>query len=100
MPEMLWSLYFIQAQGYKAKCMGLYQDDISTQLFIKNGWMSSEKRRKHIKAKFFFIKDRVDKGEIKVMDPTKKMWADVLTKPLQGMVFQTMRAEPMNCPVN
>jgi hypothetical protein len=26
MPEMLWSLYFIQAQGYKAKCMGLYQD--------------------------------------------------------------------------
>ncbi len=91
MPEMLWSLYFIQAQGYKAECMGLYQDNISTQLLIKNGWMSSGKRTKHIKAKFFFIKDRVDKGEIKVMDcPTKEMWADVLTKPLQGMAFQTM----------
>ncbi len=22
-PEMLWSLYFIQAQGYKAECVGL-----------------------------------------------------------------------------
>ncbi len=74
---------------------------ISTQLLIKNGRISSGKRTKHIKAKFFFIKDRVDKGEIKVMDcPTKVMWADVLTKPLQGMVFQTMRAEIMNCPVN
>ncbi len=104
MPEMLWSLYFTQAQGYKAECLGLYQDNISTQLLIKNGRMSSGKRTKHIKAKFFFIKDRVDKREIKVMDcPTKEMWADVLTKPLQGMVFQTirsMRAELMNCPVN
>jgi hypothetical protein len=63
--------------------------------------MSSGKRTKHIKAKFFFIKDRVDKGEIKVMDcPTKKMWADVLTKPLQEMAFQTMRAELLNLSVN
>jgi hypothetical protein len=101
MPEMLWSLYFIQAQGYKAKCMGLYQDNISTQLLIKNGRISRGKRTKHIKAKFFFIKDTVDKGEINVMDcPTKEMWADVLTKPLQGMAFLTMRAELINCPVN
>jgi len=26
MPEMLWSLHFIQAQGYDAECAGLYQD--------------------------------------------------------------------------
>ncbi len=77
--------------------MGLYQDNISTQLLIENGGMSSGKRTKHIKAKFFFIKNRVDKGVIKVMDcPTKEMWADMLTKPLQGMAFQTMRAELMN----
>ena len=28
------------------------------------------------------------------------MWADVMTKPLQGMAFKTMRVELMNCPVN
>ena len=58
--------------------------------------MSSGKKTKHIKAKFFFIKDRVDNGEIKVIDcPT-----DIMTKPLQGTAFRMMQAELMNCPVN
>ena len=101
MPEMLWSLHFIQAQGYEAECVGLYQDNISTQLLIKNGRMSSGKKTKHIKAKFFFIKDRVDDGEIKVLDcPTEEMWADIMTKPLQGTAFRVLRAELMNCPIN
>jgi len=101
MPEMLWSLHFIQAQGYEVECVGLYQDNISSQLLIRNGKMSSGKKTKHIKAKFFFIKDRVDDGEIKVIDcPTEKMWADMMTKPLQGTAFRVMRAELMNFDIN
>jgi hypothetical protein len=101
MPEMLWSLHFIQAQGYEAECMGLYQDNIITQLLIKNGKMSSGKKTKHINAKFFLIKDRVDNGDIRVIDcPTEVMWVDIMTKPLQGTAFRVMRAELMNCPVN
>ena len=43
----------------------------------------------------------MDEGEIKVIDcPTEKMWADIMTKPLQGIAFRTMQAELMNCPVN
>jgi hypothetical protein len=50
--------------------------------------MSRGKKTKQIKAKFFFIKDRIDSGEIKVIDcPSEEMWADVLAKPLQGMAF-------------
>jgi hypothetical protein len=41
MPEMQWLLHFIEAQGYSTKCVGLYQDNISTQLLIKNGVMLS-----------------------------------------------------------
>jgi hypothetical protein len=101
MPEMLWSLYFIQLQGYEPECVGLYQDNISTQLLIKNGNFSSGKKTKHIKAKFFFIKDKLDSGEIRVIDcPAEEMWADVLTKPLQGMAFRTMREQLMNCAIN
>ena len=38
MPEMLWTLYFVQSQGYGAEeCMGFYQDNISAQLLMKNG---------------------------------------------------------------
>jgi hypothetical protein len=37
--------------------------------------MSSGKETKHIKAKFFTIKDRVDNGEIKVIDcPPDNSW--------------------------
>jgi hypothetical protein len=68
MPEMLWSLNFIWRQGYEAECMGLYPDNISSRLLIKNGRMSSGRKMKHIKSKFFFIKDRVDEVEIKVID--------------------------------
>ncbi len=101
MPEMLWSLYFIQSQGYEAECVGLYQDNISTQLLIKNRKMLSGKKTKHIKAKFFLIQDRVDDGEIRVIDcPAEMMWADIMTKPLQGTAFRVMKAELMNCPVN
>ncbi len=101
MPEILWSLHFIQAQGYNAECVGLYQDNISTQLLIKNEKMPSGKRTKHIKVKFFFIKDRADDGEVKVLDcPTEKVWADIMTKLLQGTAFRVMRAEVMNCDVN
>jgi hypothetical protein len=97
MPELLWSLYFIQTQGYKAECMGMYQDNISTQLLMKTGKMSSGKKTKHLKVKFFFIKDRVDEGAIKVIDcATKEMWADVMTKSWQGTAFKIMHAELMN----
>ncbi len=89
MPEMLWSLHFIQGQEYECECIGLYQDNISMQLLIKNGRMLSGKNSKHIKSKFFFIKDRVDNGEIKVIYyPAKEMWADVMTKLLQGIAFR------------
>ncbi len=100
MLEMLWSLHFMQAQGYEVECVGLYQDNISIQLLIKIGKMSSGKKTKHIKAKFFFIEDRIDDGEIRVLDcPTKEMWADIMTKPMQGKAFRVMQAELMNCRV-
>ena len=63
--------------------------------------MLSGKKTKHIKAKFFLIQDRVDNEEIRVIDcPAEKMWADIMTKPLQRTAFRVMRAELMNCPVN
>ena len=40
----------------------------------------------------FFVKDRVDKGEVKVeYCPTELMLADFYTKPLQGRLFKRFR---------
>jgi hypothetical protein len=90
MLEMLWALHFIQAQGYSPECVGLYQDNISTQLLIKNVRILSGMHTKHIKVKFFFIKNRVDDKEIKVFDcPTHKVWADVFDKTPAGNGIQS-----------
>jgi len=65
----------------------------------KNGRVSSSKRTKHIKAKYFLIKDYYDSGEIDLRYClTDVMWAKVLTKPLQGPKFRDMRAFLQNSP--
>ena len=101
MPQMLWSLYFIRAQGWDVKHIELHQDNISAQLLEINGQFSSSSKTKHIKAKVFFVKDKVDEGDVVIKDcPTEVMWADVNTKPKQGRVYKEMRAVLMNCPVD
>ncbi len=47
-----------------------------------NGSLSSSKRTKHIKARYYFIKDRIEEGEVDMQYcPTKEMWSNVLNKP-------------------
>ncbi len=79
----------------------IYQDNMSSLSVEKNGCISSSKRTKHIKAKYFFIKHYYDSGEINLcFCPTEQMWADILTKPLQGVKFCQMHAFLMNCPTD
>ena len=98
MPAVLWSLYFIQAQGYGVKYAETHQDNVGAQMLETNEKFSSSRKTKHIKSKFFFIKDKVDSKEVKILDcPAGVMWADMLTEPLQGTEFRKMRAQLMNC---
>ena len=97
--DVLWTRHFLEAQGYTISDNIIYQDNMSTLSLEKNGHVSSSKRTKHIQAKYFFIKDYAASGEINLRYcPSDRMWADVLTKPLQGMKFRQMRAFLMNCP--
>ena len=100
MPEVLWSLHFFQAQGYGVKYAEIHQDNVSVQLLETNGKFSSSSKTKHVKTKFFFIKDKVNSEEVKIVDcPAGVMWADVLTKPLQGTEFRKTRTQLMNCTI-
>jgi len=101
MPQMLWSLYFIRAQGWNMEHIELHQNNVSAELLEINGKFSCSSKTKHIKAKIFFVKDKVDDSDIVIKDcPTEVMWADIMTKPKQGKVFREMRAVLMNCHVN
>jgi hypothetical protein len=62
MPGMLWLLYFMESQGYNVECIGLHQDNMSTQHLMKNGWFSSGKKTKHIWAKFLLSKTESTMG--------------------------------------
>ena len=78
----------------------IYQDNVSAQMLETNRKFSSSRKTKHIKAKFFFIKDKVDSEEVNIVDcPAGVMWTDVLTKPLKGTEFRKMRAQLMNCAI-
>jgi hypothetical protein len=93
MPQMLWTLYFLEAQGYKIDDNILYQDNKSSILLETNGRGSSGKGTRHIDVRYFFIADRVKSGELRIEHcPTAIMIADYFTKPLQGALFCKLRA--------
>ena len=87
--KILWTRWFIEAQGYRIRENILYQDNKSTILLITNGRKSAGKRSRAINIRYFFVADQQQKGFISAQYcPTKKMWADPLTKPLQGSEFK------------
>ena len=80
LPQMLWYRHFINAQAYKLIDVILYQDNLSAILLEKNGRMSSTKRTKHIDVRYYYVKDRVAAGDLRIEHcPTKEMWADYLS---------------------
>ena len=101
MPDILWSLYFLQEQGFETSHAVVYQDNKSAILLEINGKQSSSKRTKHIKMKYFFVKDKVDEGEVRIEHkPSEEMWVDILTKPKQGRPFRVDRSKLMNCAID
>jgi hypothetical protein len=89
----------MQEQGYDMEALLLYQDNMSAMLLETNGKASSSKRTKHIKIKYFLVKDKIDQGDMTVEHcPTEQMWTDVNTKPKQGAVFRKFRGHMMGIP--
>ena len=75
----------------------LYEDNMSTIAFVKKGGTTSH-RTKHIAVRYYFIKEKIDEGEIDVeYTPTLQMLADMFTKPLQGELFRVMRTKVLGC---
>ena len=64
MPQMLWTRYFLEAQGYGIYRNILYQDNMSAMLLENNGKKSSTKNRKHMNMHYYFIKYQVETGDV------------------------------------
>ena len=89
---------FLIAQGHECGPVILYQDNLSCMHLLAKGKASSERSR-HIAIRYFWLKERVDEGEIKIEHlATELMPANILTKPLQGEQFKTERFMLTNWP--
>ena len=97
MSQVLWTCYFLDAQGYNINDCVSYQDNKSAMLLEQNGRASSSKRTRHINIRYYFVTDRINCGEIKLQYcPTTKMLGDYFTKPLQGTLFNKFRDRVLN----
>ena len=77
----------------------MYQDKLSSMLLNNYGRLSSGNHTKHIRIRYFPIKDIMAMGDLKVKYfPTGKMLANHITKPLQGVAFRKFRAEIQGIP--
>jgi exosome complex RNA-binding protein Rrp4 len=78
---------FVIAQGYEVGPAIVYQDNMSCMALMKRGRPASERSR-HISIRHFWLAERVANGEILIEHlRTDKMFANVLTKPVQGAQF-------------
>jgi hypothetical protein len=92
--QVLWTKNFLSEQGNVMKPATMFQDNQSTIHLLKNGQSNSETTR-HIDIRYFFITDRIKRGDIQVIyKPILEMMADIMTKPLTGNLFQKLET---NC---
>jgi len=86
-----WTKNFMCEKGYDLETH-LKEDNRSTMLMMKNGKLSAKKRTKHFDIRYYYVKDLIDRGVIRVSHClSENMIADFFTKPLQGKHFVKLR---------
>ena len=96
LPYNIWMTNFLHEQGYPLSSNVIFQDNQSAIKMEINGRNSCTGNSRHIDIRYFFVKDRIDQGNLTVeYCPTEQMLADFFTKPLQGSTFQKFRAQIM-----
>ena len=92
MSPILWTRLFLKHQEVPIDENILMQDNKSAILLEKNGKRSSGKRTRAINIRYFFVTDQVEKKNLSIeYCPTGEMWADYMTKPLQGTTFMKFK---------
>jgi hypothetical protein len=92
----LWMRGMVKAQGYELVPTKVYEDNQKVISIINSG-RSPKHRTNHLNIRHFFARDRVKRGDIVVLYmPTKRMIADIITKPLAEQLFHQLGGELAN----
>ena len=92
--KLIWANQFLAHQRHDGSVQPaaiIMQDNQSTMKLMLKGRPLSQ-RTKHIDIRFFFLKERIDNGDLRIVYlRTEDMIADILTKALQGALFRRLR---------
>jgi len=88
--QLLWMKKLLCDYGFTQDTMVIHCDNTSAINISKNPVHHS--RTKHINIRHHFIRDLVESREVALMFiPTENQFADILTKPLDGSRFESLR---------
>jgi hypothetical protein len=88
-----WARQFLEELGFSQRPLVMYQDSECSLKMLKKG-TGSFKRAKHIKIRWFWLKELIDEGVVVMRYvPTDELVADILTKPLVGSKFRYLRGK-------
>ena len=86
-----WSRQFVQELGVVQLTTEIGVDNQCSMHLLTRG-TGSFKRAKHIKVRFFWVKDLIDEGEVELKYiPSEELVADMLTKATTGAKFKYLR---------
>ncbi|CAM8880461.1 unnamed protein product [Rhodiola kirilowii] len=97
--QMLWMKQMLEEYGVKQEVMMLYCDNMSAISISKNSVQHS--RTKHIDIRHHFIRELVEKKTITLTHvSTEKQLADIFTKALDNLQFETLRSSLGQCVID
>jgi hypothetical protein len=83
---------FLTSQGCSIAEKVMYQDNMTT-IHMLTTEKPSTMRNAHIGSKYFFLRDHIASGDIKIVHlRSQLMFADLLTKSVNGNFFNSLRA--------
>ena len=89
LPQVLWNCLFLISQGYSTGETIIQLDNKSAMLLAENGNQSTSKRTCHLNVRYYFMTDKIAKGEIQIDHcGSSHMIVNYFTKPLQGSLFK------------
>jgi hypothetical protein len=82
-----WAKQFMEELGFEQGTIIMYHDSTCAMAMLAQG-TGSFKRAKHIKVRYFWVRDLVDQGVVELKyRQSKELVADMLTKPVVGAHF-------------
>jgi hypothetical protein len=86
MRQVLWTCYFLEAQGYGINESIVNQDNQSSILLKNNGRGSSSKRTRHINIRYYFVTYRVAAGMYEYNTaPRGSWWPTISPSPCRAL---------------